>query len=33
VCPVNCIPVDPQHVESKESLWEKYRRLQAAAAA
>lgn len=31
VCPVSCIPVDSQHVESKEILWEKYRRLQAIA--
>ena len=31
VCPVNCIPVHPDHVESNESLWIKYRRLQAAA--
>jgi len=28
VCPVNCIPLDPAHVESKEMLWAKYRRLQ-----
>jgi ferredoxin len=27
VCPVDCIPVNPEHVESKESLWAKYRRL------
>lgn len=27
VCPVACIPVDPKHVESRESLWQKYRRL------
>ncbi len=27
VCPVNCIPLDPQHVESNEQLWAKYRRL------
>jgi ferredoxin len=31
VCPVDCIPLDPAHAESKESLWEKYRRLQRAA--
>ena len=31
VCPVSCIPIHPDHVESKESLWIKYRRLQAAA--
>lgn len=28
VCPVNCIPVDPRHLEDKETLWQKYRRLQ-----
>jgi ferredoxin len=28
VCPVACIPVNPQHIESRETLWEKYRRLQ-----
>ncbi len=28
VCPVACIPVDPQHVEDHESLWRKYRLLQ-----
>lgn len=28
VCPVECIPVDPDHVESKDELWEKYRGLQ-----
>ncbi len=27
VCPVSCIPVNPAHVESNESLWVKYRRL------
>jgi Fe-S-cluster-containing dehydrogenase component len=31
VCPVACIPIHPQHVESQETLWEKYRRLQAVA--
>ena len=31
VCPVECIPIHPEHVESKETLWAKYRRLQAAA--
>lgn len=31
VCPVDCIPLDPAHVESNESLWVKYRRLQAGA--
>ncbi len=29
VCPVACIPVDPAHVEDRETLWQKYRRLQA----
>lgn len=29
VCPVACIPVNPAHVETKEQLLEKYRRLQA----
>jgi ferredoxin len=29
VCPVACIPVHPQHVESRETLWQKYRSLQA----
>jgi ferredoxin len=24
VCPVDCIPVDPQRIESKEQLMEKY---------
>jgi hypothetical protein len=31
VCPVDCIPINPAHVESQETLWEKYRRLQQAA--
>lgn len=31
VCPVACIPVDPAHVEDRETLWQKYRRLQAQA--
>ena len=31
VCPVACIPVNPQRVETQEVLWEKFRRLQAAA--
>ncbi|MFV2004060.1 MAG: YfhL family 4Fe-4S dicluster ferredoxin [Gammaproteobacteria bacterium] len=25
VCPVDCIPLDPNHVESKEELMEKYK--------
>jgi hypothetical protein len=28
VCPVACIPVNPQHVESRETLWQKFQRLQ-----
>lgn len=28
VCPVSCIPTDPQHRESRESLWQKYVRVQ-----
>lgn len=31
VCPVSCIPVNPEHVESRESLWQKYQRLTGAA--
>jgi ferredoxin len=27
VCPVDCIPVNPAHIESKEQLMEKYQRL------
>ena len=27
VCPVDCIPLDPAHVESKEQLQQKYLRL------
>jgi len=30
---VTCIPINPAHVESQESLWEKYRRLQQTSAA
>ena len=33
VCPVACIPKDPAHLETTETLWQKYRRLQAEAAA
>ena len=32
VCPVECIPVDPNRVEDKEMLLQKYHRLQAAKA-
>ena len=31
VCPVACIPVNPQRVESRETLWQKYQRLMAEA--
>jgi ferredoxin len=31
LCPVNCIPGNPDYVESRETLWQKYRRLQAEA--
>ena len=27
VCPVECIPVDPDHLETKDELWEKYHQL------
>ena len=27
VCPVDCIPVHPDHVETRETLWQKYQRL------
>jgi len=27
VCPVECIPKDPGHVETEEQLWDKYRNL------
>ena len=30
VCPVACIPVNPAHVESRETLWQKFQRLQKA---
>ena len=30
VCPVDCIPLDPDHVESREVLMERYERLHAA---
>ena len=29
ICPVACIPVNPQHVESRETLYQKFQRLQA----
>jgi Na+-translocating ferredoxin:NAD+ oxidoreductase RNF subunit RnfB len=32
VCPVACIPLNPAHVEDRETLWQKYRRLTASAA-
>src|SRR6185295_14776027 len=31
VCPVSCIPTNPAHVESRETLWQKYQRLTAQA--
>jgi ferredoxin len=27
VCPVDCIPLDPEHVETREVLFQKYTRL------
>ncbi len=27
ICPVDCIPLDAEHVETREQLLEKYRRL------
>jgi len=30
VCPVDCIPLDPDHVETREALTLKYQRLTAA---
>ncbi|MCC2666139.1 MAG: ferredoxin [Gammaproteobacteria bacterium] len=27
VCPVDCIPVDPKHIETREELMEKYKKL------
>jgi len=27
VCPVDCIPKDPEHPEDEATLWAKYRRL------
>lgn len=30
VCPVDCIPLDPNHNESQETLLAKYKKLQAA---
>jgi ferredoxin len=33
VCPVDCIPLDPEHVESREELLAKYGALQAEKAA
>jgi len=28
VCPVDCIPLDPDHVESREELFAKYQQLE-----
>jgi NADH dehydrogenase/NADH:ubiquinone oxidoreductase subunit G len=33
ICPVACIPKNPDHVESRETLWQKFERLTAAKAA
>lgn len=33
LCPVACIPVNPAHVETRETLMQKYERLTAAPAA
>jgi len=33
VCPVACIPVNPERVETQDQLWSKYRLLIASAAA
>lgn len=30
VCPVDCIPLDPAHAETREQLMDKYRRLRLA---
>jgi len=27
VCPVDCIPIDPDHIESREQLMDKYHRI------
>ncbi len=27
VCPVECIPSDPNHAEDEQALWDKYHRL------
>lgn len=27
VCPIDCIPLDPKHMETEEELWEKYHSL------
>jgi len=32
VCPVACIPKNPAHIESHETLWQKFERLAAAKA-
>ena len=31
VCPVACISIHPEHVESQDTLWQKYQRLQGSA--
>jgi len=32
VCPIDCIPMDPEHVDSKETLMARYDRIQASEA-
>lgn len=27
VCPIDCIPLDPEHIETDDELWHKYARL------
>lgn len=27
VCPIDCIPLDPDHIETDDELWQKYARL------
>ena len=27
ICPVDCIPINPEHIETKEQLLEKYKKL------
>ena len=32
ICPIDCIEIDPEHTESKQVLWARYRRLTKSAA-